>query len=117
MRRYTLTAPKVDNVGEPSGYPSKVRDALLDAGIDGWTEYDTIGWWRGVGEAGTTFEIYRMAAPQPFTHGTPERGDATDAYTRDVFLVQLARIGRACMPDQEAVQVTMDHSTITLTEG
>jgi len=102
MRRYTLVAPHVDNAGRASGYPAAVREALLAAGIDGWTEYETHGSWRGVREAGVTFEIYAEVAPRGASNTFPGR---------------LADIGRGCMPDQEAVQVTMDESTTTLWEA
>jgi hypothetical protein len=119
MRRYTLTAPLTTNDGSaaldargfPSNHPQIVRDALLDAGIDGWTEYQTVGWWKGKREEGVTFELYRACADMgPLAL----RDNSRDGHT---FARQLARIGRRCMPDQEAVQVTVEPVPVTLFEG
>lgn len=98
MYRYTLTAPVVTNVGSPSGYPDAVRTALLTDGIDGCTEHVTAGYWNGKREDGVTFEFYA-------------------ATEDDDFGSRFARIGRASMPDQEAVQVTRDATAATLWEA
>jgi hypothetical protein len=96
MYRYTLVAPHVDNAGRPSGYPVAVRAALLNAGVNGWTEYETAGVWRGKREVGVTFEILSVSA---------------------LLHHLLSRIGRECMPDQEAVQVTLNPDSIILWEA
>jgi hypothetical protein len=83
-----------------SGYPAAVREALIRNGIDGWTEYETHGSWRGKREAGTTFEFYR-AQPDP----DPD------------FAELVGIIGREAMPDQDAIQVTRDEHTTTLWEA
>lgn len=103
MRRFTIIAPHVTNSGEPSGNPEALAAGLLAAGIDGWTEYQTVGCWRGHREPGTCFEIYR--------------DDARSPWARADFAARLARIGRAAMPDQEAIQITADIGQTTLWEG
>lgn len=100
MRRYTLVAPHTTNDGARSDYAPAVAVALLEAGIDGWTEYETVGWWRGKPEAGTTFEFFRA-----------DSGPVLQ------FVKTLGHIGRDCMPDQEAIQVTRDESTTTIYEA
>jgi hypothetical protein len=94
MHHYTLTAPSVTNAGEPSGYALKVRIRLQIADITGWTEQRCKGYWNGKAEAGTLFTVYLM----------------------DRLPETLQMIGRAAMPDQEAVQVTY-HGTIELWEA
>lgn len=108
MYRFTLTAPHVLNHDHatPSGYADRVREGLLAAGIDGWTEYETVGSWRGTREPGTTFEIYATV-----DHPTEP------SYTVKGYAALLDRIGRAAMPDQEAVQVTCDAAPATLWEA
>jgi hypothetical protein len=101
MEHYTITAPKVRNDGEPSGYVIALRAALKGAGIDGWTEQDSVGVWRGKAEPGTVFTVYLSDQPG---HMVEQR------------LSWLGVIARRVMPDQEAVQVT-HHGTITLHEG
>jgi len=122
MRRYTLVAPHVRNDGSMSGYPAAVREALLAAGIDGWTEYETHGSWRGKREAGTTFELYRADEPgyQADSPNALRYSATTPLYAGEspaTFVRLLGAIGRACMPDQEAVQVTRDAHTVTLWEA
>lgn len=87
MLRHTVVVPLVRNDGAPSGYREAFRSALLDAGITGWTEHETVGAWRGKLEPGVTFEILSTS---------------NDCHK------QLAAIARATMPDQEAIQVTYD---------
>lgn len=101
MEHYTITAPKVRNDGEPSGYHLALRAGLEAVGIDGWTEHESVGSWQGRREAGTVFTIY-------LTQGI---GDSPSAK-----LAWLGGIGRKCMPDQEAVQITY-HGTLLLHEG
>lgn len=84
MYRYEIIAPKVTNAGEYSYYPETFRKALLDNNIDGWTENDSMGYWRGKAEPGTTFTILRM--------------------TRDYEM--LGAIARDVMTDQGDIQVT-----------
>lgn len=103
MHRFTIVAPHVTNEGGASGYPAALRSALRSAGIDGWTEYETVGSWRGKRELGVTFEIYR------------ENLDSEGL--RLGYAQHLARIGRSVMPDQEAIQVTVDAHPTTLLEG
>lgn len=96
MLRHTVIAPAVTVDGQPSGYREAMRAALLSAGITGWTEYETVGAWRGQLEPGTTFEIYSTS---------------TDCAQ------QLARVARATMPDQEAIQITTDPDWTRVTEA
>lgn len=97
MHRVTIVAPAVKNDGSISGYPAAMRDALLGAGIDGWTEYETVGSWNGKRGLGTVFEIYLMETAQT----VPELGAAA----------------RGVMPDQEAIQITVDPAPVTLYEA
>jgi hypothetical protein len=99
MEHYTITAPKVRNDGEPSGYHLALRAGLESQGIDGWTEHESVGSWQGRREAGIVFTIYLLDGSSP-----------------SAKLEWLGRIGRDCMPDQEAVQVTY-HGTLLLHEG
>ena len=101
MRRYTIVAPIVRNDGTESGYPAALRDALLAAGIDGWTEYRTTGSWRGKRERGITFEIYLDDVAPPAMLKLSTLGD----------------IARRVMPDQEAIQVTADAHRTALLEA
>jgi hypothetical protein len=96
LRRYTVVAPHVRNDGTMSGYPAAFRERLLGKAIDGWTEYETHGAWRGKREAGVTFEFF---------NGEPN------------FVHTLARIARSVMPDQEAIQVTVDAVDTVLYEA
>lgn len=90
MTRYELNVPKVLNNGKASNYPDAVRAALEAAGITGWTETEYVGVWFGTREPGVMFIIYS---------------------TTDIMAL-LSRIGRECMPDQEAVQVVHAGSAI-----
>jgi hypothetical protein len=101
MEHYTITAPKVRNDGEPSGYHLALPAALKHHGIDGWTQHDSVGVWKGKAEPGTVFTVYLPEGPP----GSPS-----------VRLEILGRIGRGAMPDQDAVQVTY-HGTLLLHEG
>lgn len=97
LTRVTIIAPAVRNDGVPSGYPAALRSALLREGIAGWTEHRTIGSWHGVREPGVLFEFY-------VEHGS-------------TFAYKLGAIGRECMPDQEAIQVTYESHATTLIEA
>lgn len=100
MNHYTITAPAVRNDGTESGYAAVLRALLLQFGIDGWTEHESVGYWHGRREAGTVFTLYRMPGP----------------YTPSVIAADLARIARRAMPDQEAIQVTY-HGSVLVVEG
>lgn len=102
MRRYTLIAPIVTNDGANSGYPAAIRAALLEARIDGWTEHETHGYWRGKREPGVMFEILRNAESRG--HGA-------------VFAHRLGRLARRAMPDQEAIQITVEPQTTNVYEA
>lgn len=96
LRRFTIIAPTNTNADIPAPYAQNVRNALGARGLN-WTEYPTVGSWNGYREPGTLFELYVQ---------------------RDVqFAYELARLARAAMPDQEAVQVTAEHSTTTVLEA
>lgn len=98
MDHYTLTIPTVDNQGRRAEhYASCARAGLLAAGIDGWTEVDSCGVWRGRSEPGIVFHVYRPA---------DEEG----------MLQTLGHVGREAAPDQEAIQVTY-HGSIYLQEA
>lgn len=84
MLRHEVICPQVTNDGDPSGYPLAFAKALLASGIDGWTETNTMGYWKGKAEPGTTFMILSE---------------------RDIVPL-LGKLARACMPDQEAIQVS-----------
>lgn len=99
MQHWSIVAPKVDNGGRPSGYPSALRAGLRKAMIDGWTEHDSVGVWRGRSEPGVTFTLYRM--PTITSHG---------------WRSLLMSVARTAMPDQEAVQVTY-HGEVTVYEA
>jgi hypothetical protein len=98
MHRFTIIAPHVRNDGSMAPYVSNLRQALLLAGIEGWTEYETHGSWKGVREAGTTFEVLR------------ER----PGYLRDIdwaveWLEFLGNVARTAMgTGQDAIQITYE---------
>ncbi len=102
MNTFTLVVPSVDNTGvERPEHLLMVRSQLQAAGFNGWMETAETGFWNGKLETGTLITIY---VPQ----------DQEGAMlTADV----LGRIGRRCMPDQEAVQVTVLSTTTTLVEA
>jgi hypothetical protein len=93
MRHFELIAPEVRNDGLPSGYPAAVADALDDAGI-GWTRAASEGSW----------------------HGKRERGVAYTVFSCEDLLARLAVVARACMPDQEAIQL-VEYPTVRLVEA
>lgn len=101
MRRFTLVAPTLTKDGQASFAQTKVRNALRANAIDVWTEYSTTGAWKGETEPGTVFEIYR------------------ELYTEAAaveFARLLGHIGREAMPDQEAIQVTVDPGSAMVLE-
>lgn len=100
MMTVTLTVPTLDNDGADVGHVDKVRTGLLAAGIESWTEHDSRGSWKGKLEPGTVFTFYVTAG----------------LGARD-FAHTVGRIGRRCMPDQEAVQVTFCPHIIALIEA
>ena len=120
MRRFTIVAPSVRNDGTMSDYPAKLRAALLAAGIDGWTETETHGSWRGVREAGVTFEIL---VPIADTRQSPDtRADVVTFVgarcTTRIAASVLAGLARAAMgPEQEAIQVTIEHGVADVFEA
>lgn len=96
MTRHTIVAPAVDNDGRSAlRYVRALRADLLELGINGWTEYESVGYWHGKREPGTLFEIYR------------ERDESA----------RLALIARRAMPDQEAIQITVDAAPVRLVEA
>lgn len=99
MRTFTLTVPSVDNDGLPVPYLEKVRAGLEEAGFTGWTEIASNGYWNGKLEPGTVITIY---VPENETFNVASK---------------LGVIGRTCMPDQEAVQVTVSGDILTLIEA
>lgn len=99
--RFELVAPAVRNDGAPSGYRDSVRELLAAAGFTGWSEVDSVGFWHGKLEPGTTFVLY---APQY-------------QQTEQLTLQLLADIGRRAMPDQDAVQAVQAPGIHVLTEG
>lgn len=106
LRRFEVVAPAVRNDGAPSGYAAALRAGLTAADFTGWTELETVGYWHGASEAGTTFVIYADDV-----RADPARGHrAFD--TADI----LARLARAAMPDQVAIQV-VSGETVTLREA
>ena len=94
MVRHELVVPKVRNDGTPSGYPELIREGLIGAGIDGWTEFETAGYWQGKREEGITFVIFAME-------------DITE---------KIGQVARFVMTDQEAIQVVLA-DTVTLVEA
>lgn len=98
MYRMTVIAPAVTNDGHPSDYASGARSALRSVGIDGWTENETAGVWRGRRESGTRFEVFLPAMPRP------------------AVPAQLGEYLRHAMPDQEAIQVTIEPAPVHLFE-
>lgn len=95
MLRHTIVAPAVRQDGMPSRYALDLRAILARADYPGWTEYQTVGYWHGLRESGTTFELYLEA-------------DESAA---------LALMARRVMPDQDAIQVTVDEQRATLLEA
>lgn len=83
MMRYEIIAPAVKNDSSVSNYAQAFREALLDNYIEGWTEWETVGYWMGKAEPGTMFTIF---------------------HTLDITGL-LSNIARKAMPDQEAIQV------------
>jgi hypothetical protein len=84
MYAYEIAAPDFQSVGEHSSFHAdRLRRALLDNGLTGWTEYRHVGYWGGVAESGTTFVLYT-------------------AKPRFALLCELARWA---MPGEEAIQV------------
>lgn len=100
LHRFEIVAPAVRNDGEPSDYLAQLRDGLETAGFTGWTEIPSVGYWLGKLEPGTTVVIY---APPTMLDGE----------TASV----LARVGRAAMPDQDAIQVCHTPIQTTLIEA
>ena len=98
LARFELVAPSVTNAGTPSGYREAVRAELEAAGFTGWSELESVGYWLGKLEPGTTFVIY-----------APADGGAT--------LANLAAAGRRAMPDQDAVQAVQAPGIHVLQEG
>lgn len=94
LTRYEIVAPAVTNAGEPSGYPEALADALDAAGF-GWTAHDTLGSWQGLREPGREFVVYANAG----------------------LSSTFARIARAIMPDQDAVQVVEHVHSVLLREA
>ena len=80
--------PAVTNAGERSLYPQAFRDALLAAGITGWSEYPTVGCWCGKLEGGVTFVLY-LGERNLNRLGEIARSVATD---QDV--IQVVKVGR-----------------------
>lgn len=105
LTTFTLTVPAVRNDGQPSGYLPAVRDALAAAGFGGWTETASVGYWLGKLEPGHVLTIY---APPTFA--------AANVPTTEPTADVLGRIGRAAMPDQDAIQVTIG-ATVELVEA
>lgn len=102
LTTYTLTVPAVTNAGDPSGYLETVREALSHC-FTGWTEAESVGYWEGKLEPGHVLTIYAaetVAVPAAWSVGGI---GAHVAPTADV----LGYVGRACMPDQDAIQVTI----------
>lgn len=105
LHRYEIVTPSVRNDGSPSDYLENLRERLEGAGFSGWTEIASMGFWLGKLEPGTTIVIY---APP-----TMENSDRAQVSTATI----LARIGRASMPDQDAVQVVHTPIETTLIEA
>jgi hypothetical protein len=103
LRRYEVVVPSVDNHGAPADYCSRFRGELIGAGLSGWTETATTGYWLGRLEPGTTFTIYAPALGR-WTHRE-----------QDPFAM-LQQLARASMPDQTARQVVMFDDGVTLAE-
>lgn len=106
LRRYEVVAPHVRNDGSESDYAGMVRAGLIVAGFSGWTEMQTVGYWLGKFEPGTTFVVYA----EPMRSESP--GDLPIA-TREI----LARLARDAMPDQDAVQVVEAPHDVVLVEA
>lgn len=102
--RYELVAPKVRNDGSESNYTETVREALAAWGFTGWTEMDSVGYWHGKLEAGTTFVIY----------ATEYREETQPRVGTDEILMKLARDS---MPDQDAIQIVKFPVPVKLIEG
>lgn len=99
MTRFTVILPIVDNDGVANDSREIMREALRTRGIDGWTEYQTVGSWNGRLEPGTLWEFYRATNhPGAFAH-------------------TLGVIARHVLPLQEAIQVTFEPLTTTLIEA
>ncbi len=114
MNTFTLVVPSVDNTGvERPEHLLMVRSQLQAAGFNGWMETAETGFWN----SGAT-DSQGVAAPGKLETGTlitiyvPQDQEGA-MLTADV----LGRIGRRCMPDQEAVQVTVLSTTTTLVEA
>ncbi len=99
MRLLTLTVPTLNNAREEVLHIERVRFGLLQHGIESWTETPVVGFWRGKREDGTLISVYV--------------GEAIALRTARV----LDAVGRAAMPDQEAIQVTCSQSATTLWEA
>lgn len=95
MFRYEVVAPTVDNSGKYSGYAADFRSELPSIGITGWTEFQTAGYWHGKMEPGTTFLIF---SPYDITRS-------------------ICKLARKCMPDQDAIQVTVANDLTKLVEA
>lgn len=106
LRRFELVVPHVRNDGSAaSGWLALIRSALTVRGFDGWTEIETLGYWHGKPERGTTFVIF--SEDMRDDHVTEARTSTADL---------LAEIGRAIMDDQEAIQLVIGE-VVTLREA
>lgn len=99
MRSYEVVCPTIDNKGNVVNYDFQFQQGLKLAGFEGWTEFDSMGYWQGKFERGRTFQIYS---------DTCRGGSDT--------LQLLCNIARKAMPDQKAIQV-VDKGYITLVEA
>lgn len=106
LARFEVVAPHVCNDGSASGYPAAFRAALTRHGIDGWSEFESVGYWQGKRERNVTFVIYSEALRDDHVS---ERKRATV----DILL----EAARACMPDQDAIQVVQYPLPVTLREA
>lgn len=110
LRRYEIVAPHVRNDGTPSEYREALRHALARHGFTGWSEIESVGYWLGKLEPGTTFVIYADDI-----HTDPI--DLPDRIGSVRTEAALGSIGRRAMPDQDAIQVVRSSETVTLVEA
>lgn len=95
--RWTIVVLSVNNAGERVDYLTRIRDALLADGFDGWTESPSYGYWRGRGEEGTTITLY-----------LPAPSEAEDGDARSKVFERLTAIAKESQPDQLSVLISCD---------
>lgn len=122
--RYELVAPHVRNDGSESDYLFTVRGGLVLAGFTGWTEFNSCGYWLGKLEVGTTFVIYatehrRTCPDHGDMHGLSWcEMDGCGKHTTAVPTAEiLSKVARACMPDQQAIQIVKFPHPVELIEA